>query len=300
MPPPRIEFANVRGRASLLLRARDADQANQANDASAPVQVLDIERRSHGIFASDPMDAIARWDEFCSFAALQLPDATDPALDPAELGPCVPRPRQVFGIGLNYRDHAREAGLSEPKLPMVFTKFPSCIAGARAEVALTSDTVDWEVELVVVIGRAAYGVTEHDALAHVAGYCVGQDISDRRLQFEGTPPQFSLGKSAPAYGPIGPALVADPELDPTQLALTCDVNGTRMQTGNTRDMVFPVVALIAYLSRFCTLFPGDLIFTGTPAGVGSVRNPRRYLRAGDLIRSEISGLGELHNRCVER
>jgi 2,4-didehydro-3-deoxy-L-rhamnonate hydrolase len=290
MPLPRIEFANVRGRASLLLRAAGA---------GAPIQVVDLERRSHGIFASDPMDAIARWDEFCTFAALQLPDAVDPVLEPAELGPCVPRPRQVFGIGLNYRDHAREAGLPEPKQPMVFTKFPSCLAGARASVPLTSDTVDWEVELVVVIGRVAHAVAERDALAYVAGYCVGQDISDRRLQFEGTPPQFSLGKSSEAYGPIGPALVADPALDPNQLALTCDVNGVRMQNGNTRDMVYPVAALVAYLARVCTLFPGDLIFTGTPAGVGSVRKPRIYLRAGDVIRSEISGLGALENACSD-
>jgi 2,4-diketo-3-deoxy-L-fuconate hydrolase len=288
MPLPRIEFVNVRGRASLLLRAA----------AGAPSQVFDIERRSHGIFASDPMDAIARWDEFCSFAALQLPDAADPALDPAELGPCVPRPRQVFGIGLNYRDHAREAGLPEPKQPMVFTKFPSCLAGARAAVPLTSDTVDWEVELVVVIGRVTHAIAERDALTHVAGYCVGQDISDRRLQFEGTPPQFSLGKSSAAYGPIGPALVADPALDPTELGLTCDVNGVRMQSGHTRDMVYPVAALVTYLARVCTLFPGDLIFTGTPAGVGSVRKPRMYLRAGDRIRSEISGLGVLENACT--
>jgi 2,4-diketo-3-deoxy-L-fuconate hydrolase len=289
MPLPRIEFANVRGRASLLLRSAAPNAATQ---------VVDIERRSHGVFSSDPMDAIARWDEFCNYAAPLSPEPSDPVLDAADLGPCVPRPRQVFGIGLNYRDHAREANLPEPKQPMVFTKFSSCLAGARAEIALTSDTVDWEVELVVVIGRLAHAVSERDALSFVAGYCVGQDISDRRLQFEGTPPQFSLGKSSAAYGPIGPALVFVPALDPSALALTCDINGARMQAGNTRDMVYPVAALVTYLTRFCTLFPGDLIFTGTPAGVGSVRNPRVYLKPGDLIRSEISGLGELHNACV--
>jgi 2,4-didehydro-3-deoxy-L-rhamnonate hydrolase len=295
MPHPRIELANVRGRASLLVAASHTGTAPRAGEMP---RVIDIERRSHGVFSCDPMDAINRWEEFCIFAAVQLPEAIDPALDPTQLGPCVPRPRQVFAIGLNYRDHANETNMAEPKQPMVFTKFPSCVAGARASVALTSDTVDWEVELVVVIGRTCNGVSENDALQHVAGYCVGQDISDRRLQFEGTPPQFSLGKSAAAYGPIGPALVADPALDPTKLTLTCDVNGRRMQNGNTADMVYPVVSLIAYLSRYCTLFPGDLIFTGTPAGVGSTRTPRLYLQPGDLIRTEISGLGELQNLCT--
>jgi 2-keto-4-pentenoate hydratase/2-oxohepta-3-ene-1,7-dioic acid hydratase in catechol pathway len=280
-------LANVKGRASLLVRAGESAQ-----------RVLDVERRSHGVFSSDPMDAIARWDEFGLFAAAQRFDETDPLLVDDDLGPCVPRPRQVFAIGLNYRDHAREANLPEPKQPMVFTKFPSCVAGARAEVSLTSDSVDWEVELVVVIGRVTRRVNEAQALEQVAGYCVGQDISDRRMQFEGSPPQFSLGKSAPAYGPIGPALVADPSIDLTGLALICDVNGERMQNGNSREMVFSVAALVAYLSSVCTLFPGDLIFTGTPAGVGSVRKPRLYLKSGDVIRSEISGLGELQNRCV--
>jgi 2,4-diketo-3-deoxy-L-fuconate hydrolase len=289
MPNARIELANVRGRASLLTPV-----------AAGPVQVIDVERRSHGVFSSDPMDAITRWDEFRVFAAVQTADASDSTLDPSDLGPCVPRPRQVFGIGLNYRDHANETSLPEPKQLMVFTKFPSCLAGARASVPLTSGTVDWEVELVVVIGRTASNVAASDALEHVAGYCVGQDISDRALQFEGTPPQFSLGKSAAAYGPIGPALVSDPALDPTKLALICDVNGQRMQNGNSGDMIQPVVSLVSSLSRFCTLLPGDLIFTGTPAGVGSTRNPRLYLKPGDLIRTEISGLGEMQNRCVER
>ncbi|HEY2733948.1 MAG TPA: fumarylacetoacetate hydrolase family protein, partial [Polyangiales bacterium] len=232
---PRIELANVKGRACLLGR-----------ELASGTRVLDIERRSHGVFSSDPMDAIARWDEFCIFASVQRADESDPLLDEQELGPCVPRPPQVFGIGLNYRDHAREANLPEPKRPMVFTKFPSCVAGARAEVSLTSDSVDWEVELVAVIGRLTRRVNEAQALEQIAGYCVGQDISDRQMQFDGTPPQFSLGKSAPGYGPIGPALVAAPALDPARLALTCNVNGARMQNGSSGDMVFSVAALVAY------------------------------------------------------
>jgi len=215
------------------------------------------------------------------------------------LGPCVPRPQQVFGIGLNYRDHAAEAGLDIPETPMVFTKFPSCLTGPYCEIALTSDRVDWEVELVVVMGRQAHGVPQEKALDHVAGFCVGQDISDRRLQFSDRPAQFSLGKSATGYGPIGPEVVSlDALEDPGALALSCEVGGERMQEGHTRDMIFSVPELVAYLCRYCTLEPGDLIFTGTPAGVGSVRSPRRYLAPGDVITSEIEGLGGLVNRCV--
>lgn len=278
----RIELCNVEGRAGLHVAGR----------------VVDVERRSQGQFSSDVMALLGRWEAFSAWASTVGAQPDDPALQRAQLGPCVPAPRQVFGIGLNYRDHAREANLLEPKKPMVFTKFPSCVSGAEADVALTSDAVDWEIELVVVIGQRAEAVSEQDALRYVAGYTVGQDISDRRLQFSDTPPQFSLGKSAPGFGPVGPWLVADDTLDPKAFELRCDVNGQRMQTGSTRDMVFGVPELIAYLSARCALLPGDLIFTGTPAGVGSVRNPRVYLKPGDVIRSEIVGLGVLENRCT--
>jgi 2-keto-4-pentenoate hydratase/2-oxohepta-3-ene-1,7-dioic acid hydratase in catechol pathway len=243
------------------------------------------------------MDALDRWEPFCTWAETVQPDLTDPELDPSQLGPCVPRPPQVFAIGLNYRDHAREAEMAEPKQPMVFTKFPSCLTGPRSPVPLTSDTVDWEVELVVVIGHAAHHVLEADALEYVAGYCIGQDVSDRRTQFADVPPQFSYGKSAVGFGPLGPWLVAREAVDWPNLELTCDINGARMQTGQTSNMVFGVPALIAFLSRFCRLLPGDLIFTGTPAGVGSGRKPRLYLKPGDVIRSQITGLGEMVNTC---
>jgi 2,4-diketo-3-deoxy-L-fuconate hydrolase len=277
----RIELCNVNGRSSLHFEGR----------------ILDVERRSHGLFSSDPMDALARWEPFCTWAETQQADPTDPELDPSLLGPCIPRPPQVFAIGLNYRDHAREAEMAEPKQPMVFTKFPSCLTGPRSAVPLTSDTVDWEVELVVVIGHAAHHVREEDALEYVAGYCIGQDISDRRAQFLDVPPQFSYGKSAAGFGPLGPWLVAREAVDWPNIELTCDINGTRMQTGQSANMVFGVPALIAFLSRFCKLLPGDLIFTGTPAGVGSGRKPRQYLKPGDVIRSQITGLGEMVNTC---
>jgi 2-keto-4-pentenoate hydratase/2-oxohepta-3-ene-1,7-dioic acid hydratase in catechol pathway len=182
---------------------------------------------------------------------------------------------------------------------MVFTKFPNCLVGPRAEVRLSSSYVDWEVELVVVLGRRARNVAEAQVFEYVAGYCTGQDISDRKLQFSDQPAQFSMGKSIDTFGPLGPALVSiDAFRDPNDLRLTCDVAGERMQDARSSDMVFSVPQLVAYLSRYCTLEPGDLIFTGTPAGVGSVRNPRRYLQPGEEIVSTIEGVGTLRNRCV--
>jgi 2-keto-4-pentenoate hydratase/2-oxohepta-3-ene-1,7-dioic acid hydratase in catechol pathway len=261
---------------------------------------LDVERASNGRFASDPMAALASWAALRDWAAGR-PSGDGETVDPSELGPPVPRPAQVFGVGVNYRAHVREAGMEAPATPMIFTKFPSCLVGPRADVHLSSDYVDWEVELVVVIGARTHRVPEERALEHVAGYCVGQDVSDRKLQFSDKPPQFSLGKSLATFGPTGPAVVTLDELtDPLDLAITCEVSGEPMQEARTSDMIFSVPALVAYLSGRCTLAAGDLVFTGTPAGVGSVRTPRRYLRAGDVVHSAIEGLGVLENRCVAR
>ena len=261
--------------------------------------IADVEQASGGRFPSDPMAALAQWDAFAGWAAGVGAGAATGALDETRLGPPVPRPAKVFAIGLNYKSHAEEAGLPLPGQPMVFTKFPNCLVGPRADVRLSSDYVDWEVELVVVVGRRARAISEAQALAHVAGYTVGQDISDRKLQFSDQPPQFSMGKSVDTFGPLGPALVSlDGVRDPNDLELTCDVGGERMQGARTSDMVFSVPQLIAHLSRYCTLDPGDVIFTGTPAGVGSAHKPRRYLKAGEEIVSTIESLGTLRNRCV--
>ncbi len=278
-----LRFANLRGRAVLLSTSGATDVARASGDR----------------FSSDPMEVLRDWDDFAEWAG-EITEATAsiPYVE-RDLRPPVPRPSKVFGIGMNYRDHAAEAKLEIPQSPVVFTKFPNCISGPYADVELFSDRVDWEVELVVVIGRRGRRIAEQDALAHVAGYTVGQDVSDRRMQFADKPPQFSLGKSLDGYGPIGPALVSlDAFADPNDLALTCDVAGERMQTGRTGDMIFGVPALVAYLSKWCTLEPGDLIFTGTPAGVGSTRDPRRYLAAGEEIVSTIEGIGTMRNRCV--
>jgi 2,4-diketo-3-deoxy-L-fuconate hydrolase len=278
-----IRFANLRGRAVLL----------------SSTGATDVARASGDRFGSDPMEVLADWDDFAEWAGeITEATATIPYVE-RDLRPPVPRPSKVFGIGMNYRDHAAEAKLDIPASPVVFTKFPNCISGPFSEVEIFSDRVDWEVELVVVIGRRGRRIAEADALAHVAGYTVGQDVSDRRMQFADKPPQFSLAKSLDCYGPIGPALVSlDAFADPNDLALTCDVAGERMQSGRTGDMIFGVPTLVAYLSKWCTLEPGDLIFTGTPAGVGSTRDPRRYLAAGEEIVSTIEGIGTMRNRCV--
>jgi 2-keto-4-pentenoate hydratase/2-oxohepta-3-ene-1,7-dioic acid hydratase in catechol pathway len=278
-----VRLANVAGRAALLVGG----------------YAVDVERHSRGAFSADPMEALARWDAFRAWAAGVAPDARDPRVDDAALGPCVPRPGKVFGVGLNYRDHAAEAGLELPKQPMIFTKFPSCLSGPRADVPLTSARVDFEAELVAVVGRRGRRIPAAAAWDHVAGLCVGQDVSDRAQQFADRPPQFSLGKSADGFGPIGPAVVSpDGVADRDDLAITCDLSGERVQESRTREMIFPVAELVAFLSRWCTLEPGDLIFTGTPAGVGSVRKPPRWLQPGDVIETEIEGLGRLVNRCI--
>lgn len=276
-------LANANGRSVLVLGQR----------------IVDVESASNGRFSTDPMAALAQWDAFAGWASGVTEGAATGVLHETELGPCVPRPSKIFGIGMNYREHAKEAGMEIPGAPVVFTKFPSCLVGPRANVELSSDFVDWEVELVVVIGRGGRRISESQAFAHVAGYCIGQDISDRKIQFRDKPPQFSMGKSIDTFGPIGPWLTSlDAIQTPDDLALTCDVAGERMQSARTSDMIFSVAQLIAFLSTSCTLEPGDLIFTGTPSGVGSTRDPRRYLKRGEDIVSTIEGLGTLTNRCV--
>jgi 2-keto-4-pentenoate hydratase/2-oxohepta-3-ene-1,7-dioic acid hydratase in catechol pathway len=246
------------------------------------------------------MAAVSSWATLRDWAATRPSGEGDP-IEPPELGPPVPRPTTVYGAGVHHREHVREAGMEPPATPMIFTKFPSCLVGPRADVQLSSDYVDWEVELVVVIGARARRVPEARALDYVAGYCVGQDVSDRKLQFSDKPPQFSLGKSLDTFGPTGPALVTLDELaDPLDQGIECEISGERMQHARTSDMIFSVPALFAKQSARCTLESGDLVFTGTPSGVGSVRDPRRYLAAGDVIRSAIEGLGTMEKRCITR
>lgn len=261
-------------------------------------RMIDISARSDGQFSSDPMLVLENWDHFVAWAKDVKAVNSDPVVDFRKLDAPVPAPHAIFGIGLNYRDHAEEAGLDIPKQPMVFTKFPTCITHSTADIALTSNRCDWEAELVVVIGREAHDIAQDDAMSYVAGYCAGQDISDRRQQFSGKPPQFSLGKSAPGFGPIGPVVVTtDCFDDPQDIAIQCHIDEEQVQSSRTSNMIFSVPQLVAFLSNWVILQPGDLIFTGTPSGVGAVRDPRRYLQPGETIRTTIQGIGEMVNSC---
>lgn len=271
-----IRLANLSGRSVLLHGER----------------CLDVEKRSNGRLPADPTAAVYQWDALAQWGSGLREGDFDAAFDPAALGVPVPRPAKVFAVGLNYRAHAKEANLPQPNQPMIFTKFPNCLTGPRADVVLSSPFVDWEVELVVVIGRSGRRIPEARALEYVAGYSVGQDISDRMLQFSDNPPQFSMGKSIDTFGPLGPAVVSlDAFKDPNDLALSCDVGSERMQESRTSDLIFGVQPLIEFLSRHCTLEPGDLIFTGTPEGVGP-------LVRGDAVAGEVDGVGKLAFKVV--
>lgn len=234
-----------------------------------------------------------------SLAKLDL--ANLPVVDPAvRLGPCVGGVGKFICIGLNYSDHAAESGMAVPAEPVVFMKATSSIMGPNDDVEIPRNSMksDWEVELGVVIGSRAKYVTEEQALAHVAGYCVVNDLSERGFQLEGTG-QWVKGKSADTFGPIGPWLVSADEIkDPQSLRLWLEVDGHRYQDGSTATMVFGVAHLISYLSRFMSLQPGDIISTGTPPGVGLGQKPPIYLRPGNVMRLGIDGLGEQRQRVV--
>jgi len=258
----------------------------------------DVAAASDGRFGPDPTTVYDQWEHFLGWASAAGLSPTE-GFEHTELDAPVGRPQQVFGIALNYLDHAAESGVKAPSSPTVFTKFPSCLAGPTSTITLPSYTVDWEVELVVVIGRRAEQIREDQAWSHVAGVTVGQDISERTVQLAGPVPQFSLGKSYPGFGPIGPWVVTPDELaDPDDLELSCSVGGRVLQKGRTSEMVFSVPELLARLSTVCPLLPGDLVFTGTPPGVGMARKPQEWLQPGTTLVSEIKGIGRMDNPIV--
>ncbi len=216
------------------------------------------------------------------------------------LGPCVERVGKLVCIGLNYSDHAAEAGMKIPSEPIIFMKATSSICGPNDDIVLPRDStkVDWEVELGVVIGTPAKYVSEADAMSCVAGYCAVNDLSERAFQLEGTG-QWVKGKSADTFGPIGPWLVTADEIpDPQNLNMSLEVDGHRYQNGSTRTMIFGVRQLVSYVSRFMSLQPGDIISTGTPPGVGMGRKPPVYLKAGNRVKLGIQGLGEQNQLVV--
>ncbi len=257
----------------------------------------DLEKLSGGEFGRDPMAALAQPARLSALSAQLDPASATGLVADVTLGPPVPRPQKVFGIGLNYHSHAAESNMEVPESPLVFTKFPSCLVGPTADVELRSDGVDYEGELVVVIGEGGRDIPAEQAWDHVVGLMVGQDISDRPQQFAAKPPHFDLGKSFDTFGPTGPVLVSlDAVADPSDLEITTLVNGEQRQHDTTASLIFDVPTLIAYLSRITTLVTGDLIFTGTPEGVGAAS--RRFLAEGDVIATTIAGLGTMENRCV--
>ena len=275
-----MKLANISGRAGIVVEGG----------------VIDVATASSGRFGPDPAALFEQWAAFRAWADGAGGDVV--ALDEAALGAPSPAPRQVFGVGLNYGGHAAESGMDLPSIPAVFTKFPASLGGPNEPIVLRGEMVDWEVELVVVIGDRADHAVEASGWDHVAGLCVGQDISDRFVQFQAGS-QFSLGKSFPTYGPTGPWLVTPDELDdPDDLALGCAIDGETVQDARTSDLIFGVPRLVAELSAIVPLLPGDLIFTGTPAGVGATRTPARFLQPGEVLESWIEGIGIIRNTVV--
>lgn len=276
-----FRLVNVGGRTALEHEGAWYDLAHLAGDESLSAATIALGRRTemHGL----------------SKQCAQRPP--DGLISEVTLGPPVPDARQVFGIGLNYRSHARESGIELPPAPLTFTKFPSCLTGPTSDVQLSGGSVDYEAEVVVVIGTRCRQVPEDRAWEVVAGITAGQDISDREVQLSGSPPQFCLGKSFTGYGPTGPAVVSvDSFGDPDDIAFRCEVWGEVVQKSSTAQLIFTVPRLVSYLSSICTLYPGDLIFTGTPDGVGMARG--RFLSRDDVIVTHVDGVGELRNRCV--
>ncbi|MGU3292896.1 fumarylacetoacetate hydrolase family protein [Williamsia sp. M5A3_1d] len=259
---------------------------------------VDVARHSNGEFSSDPAEIFSVWGAFGDWAANLDPSHGD-VIDPEQLRAPSPTPQQVFAIGLNYAGHASEAGFDRPTEPSVFTKFPSSVTGAHTTLELPTDTVDYEAELVAVIGENAYRVSESAAWGHVAGLAVGQDISERTRQLMGPAPQFGLAKSFPGFSPIGPWLVTADELsDRDSLPIGCSINGVTMQDSRTDDLIFSVSQIISRLSAVLPLLPGDVIFTGTPAGVGGARKPPVFLKDGDVLETWVEGIGSITSTCV--
>ena len=277
----KYRLANVGGRAALV----------------AGEEYFDLETVSGGKLGSDPMAALNSLEVLSELSATLGDCVPTGHLADVELDAPVPKPGNCYAIGLNYRSHAVEAGMTIPEVPMVFTKHTNCITGPTADVEMRSDYVDYEAEVVVVIGRDGKDIAAEDAWSHVAGVCVGQDISDRPVQLAAVPPQFNLGKSFDTFGPIGPVLISKDALEKQKsLKITCEVNGELRQSGNTDDLIFHIPEIVAYLSEILTLRTGDVIFTGTPEGVGVVQG--KFLKDGDIITTSVEGLGTLRNRCV--
>lgn len=270
----------------------DAAAAGEALGLAAPDDIMDVLAAP-----GEAVPLLARLARLAKDAELYL------AEDALTHAPCVPRPGKIICVGLNYREHARETGAKVPDAPVLFSKFPNALNGHGGKVCMpkAAERVDYEAELVIVIGAKAKNVAEDEALRAVFGYCAGNDVSARDLQYRTS--QWLLGKTPDGFAPIGPHVVtADEAGDPGDLAISCYVNGERRQHARTSDMIFSPAFLVSYVSRYMTLLPGDLIFTGTPAGVaaGYPEGEQPFLRDGDVTEVVIETLGTLRNRFVRR
>lgn len=260
-------------------------------------RALDVFEASGGEFGPAMHDVYTRWRPFTEWASTATLE-TGCVFDPSDLESPTPAPRQVIAAGLNYRAHAAETGSAVPTgLPPIFAKFVSSVTGPYSTVTLPEGDVDWEVELAVIIGIHAKNVTESAAWDHVAGLTIAQDLSERVLQMRGPSPQFGLAKSHPGFTPLGPVLVTPDEVpDRDNIALRATLNGETVQESTTGELVVGVASLIAQLSAIIDLYPGDVILTGTPDGVGMGRSPQRYLAPGDVLVSEIDHIGAMSQR----
>ena len=257
----------------------------------------DVNTISNGDISSNSVEALSDTEKL-SQLYINLSDY-EPCGDIGDINLDPPIiPTNVFAVGLNYKKHAEESNLEIPPFPMIFTKHSTCISGPKSDICMKSDMVDYEAELVFVIGKGGKDISKEDAWQHVAGLCVGQDISDRPVQFHATPPQFNLGKSFDTFGPIGPYLVSTDLFDNKEsLKLQCWVNDELRQETLTNDLIFDIPYLISYISEFITLNTGDVIFTGTPEGVGATQG--KFLKDGDILKTSIEGIGTLENKCVK-
>ena len=281
-----LRLANLKGRAQFIV-----------GNITSP-RAIDVATASNNSLSADPMQCFAHWDTLKKLAAT-LDTNSGTAISIADLSCPVPQPRQMFAVGLNYRKHAAEMGSPLPPLPLVFAKFQSSLNSPTGNIEILSDTVDYESELVIVVGKGGRHINEEHSWNHVAGLCVGQDVSDRGLQYMGTPPQFSLGKSRVGYSPIGPWVTDMSNNDKRDdLQLGCTVNGEQRQDTQTSDMIFGIAHIVAYMSTIVELFPGDVIYTGSPFGVGHGRKPQVYLKPGDVVETTLEGVGTITNRCI--
>ena len=257
----------------------------------------DVASLSEGAISSDSVEALKFQTELSDLYETLSEENASGNLSEVELGNPVPKSPNCYAVGLNYRKHAEESGMDIPDVPMIFTKHTSCFVGPKSNIEMRSDYVDWEVELVAVIGKEGKNISKENALDHVAGLCVGQDISDRPAQFATTPAMFNLGKSFDTYGPMGPALVSLDLLENCEsLDIECKLNGETVQKSNTSDLIFNISSIISYLSEIVSLNVGDTIWTGTPSGVGIASG--KFLKDGDVLTSSIEGLGSMENKCV--